>query len=65
MDTSKAPSTDIELAVQETSKVDKTESEPLAGLKLAFMLGSLTLAAFLMFLDSSIISTVSYSTLNR
>ncbi|KAI1296448.1 major facilitator superfamily domain-containing protein [Xylaria venustula] len=52
---SETPSTDLQLTTQEPS--DLASPEPVTGAKLILLLASLTLAGFLIFLDSSIIST--------
>ncbi|KAI0427498.1 major facilitator superfamily domain-containing protein [Xylaria sp. FL1042] len=54
-DASEAPSTDRELTAQGPS--ESNSPEPVTGAKLVLLLASLTLAAFLIFLDSSIVST--------
>ncbi|KAI8949275.1 major facilitator superfamily domain-containing protein [Xylaria longipes] len=54
-DSEKTPSPSPDSVPQEPPKPD--DPEPVSGAHLAFMLGSLTLASFLIFLDTSIVST--------
>lgn len=58
-ETSKPPSTDLEVPSQkmETAAPAAPAAPGIAGTKLFLLLGSLTLASFLIFLDSSIVST--------
>lgn len=60
-ETSKPPSTDLDVPNQkmETAAPAAAGAPGIAGTKLFLLLGSLTLASFLIFLDSSIVSTVS------
>jgi len=57
MDTSQAPVTDLEVRTEKSSKTDNTE--PVTGIRFTLMLISLTVASLLVFLDTSVVSTVS------
>ena len=57
MDSSQAPLTGQEAKTENPSRKDNTE--PVTGIKFTLMLISLTLAALLIFLDTSVVSTVS------
>jgi len=57
MDTSQAPLTDPEVRNEKPSKTDNTE--PVTGIKFILLLSSLTVASLLVFLDTSVVSTVS------
>jgi len=57
MDTSQASPTDPEVTTEKPSRMDNTE--PVTGIKFTLLLISLTVASLLVFLDTSVVSTVS------
>ncbi len=61
VDTSGTPSTDVEPSTEKTHRTDNTE--PVTGIKFILLLISLTCASLLVFLDTSVVSTVSTATL--